>query len=130
MEAALLKTVADKMLEQIAKQIASGEQSVEEMKKYVEEFTHYPDQMTDLILMSFSSWLSHMGVRLVIRYASGRVVMVPLGPIAWAITAAWMALDFASPAYRVTIPSTILIACLRHIHNKSERDSNISFSIE
>lgn len=96
----------------------------------MEEFTHYPDQMTELILMSFSSWLSHMGVRLVIRYASGRVVMVPLGPIAWAITAAWMALDFASPAYRVTIPSTILIACLRHIHNKSERDSNISFSIE
>ena len=129
MEAALLKTVADKMLEQIAKQNASGEQSVEEMKKYVEEFTHYPDQMTELILMSFSSWLSHMGVRLVIRYASGRVVTVPLGPIAWAITAAWMALDFASPAYRVTIPSTILIACLRHIHNKSERDSNISFSI-
>ena len=34
MEAALLKTVADKMLEQIAKQNASGEQSVEEMKKY------------------------------------------------------------------------------------------------
>ncbi len=32
MEAALLKTVADKMLEQIAKQNASGEQSVEEMK--------------------------------------------------------------------------------------------------
>ena len=58
MEAALLKTVADKMLEQIAKQNASGEQSVEEMKKYVEEFTHYPDQMTELILMSFSSWLT------------------------------------------------------------------------
>lgn len=32
MEAALLKTVADKMLEQIAKQNVSGEQSVEEMK--------------------------------------------------------------------------------------------------
>ena len=45
MEAALLKTVADKMLEQYAKQNASGEQSVEEIEKYVEEFTHYPDQI-------------------------------------------------------------------------------------
>ena len=61
MEAALLKTVADKMLEQIAKQNASGEQSVEEMKKYVEEFTHYPDQMTELILIVFVQSLQSFG---------------------------------------------------------------------
>lgn len=35
------------------------------------------------------------------------------GPIGWAITAGWAVYDLSSPAYRVTIPCVIQIACIR-----------------
>lgn len=35
------------------------------------------------------------------------------GPVGWAITGIWSLTDVAGPAYRVTIPSVIQIACLR-----------------
>jgi uncharacterized protein YaaW (UPF0174 family) len=38
---------------------------------------------------------------------------VIIGPVGWAITAAWTVMDIAGPAYRVTIPCVIQIACLR-----------------
>lgn len=36
------------------------------------------------------------------------------GPLGWAITAIWTVFDLASPAYRVTVPSVIQIAYMRH----------------
>ena len=35
------------------------------------------------------------------------------GPIGWAIAGAWMAIDCAGPAYRVTVPAAVYIAALR-----------------
>ena len=35
------------------------------------------------------------------------------GPIGWALTAVWTAIDLAGPAYRVTIPAVIQIAYMR-----------------
>lgn len=35
------------------------------------------------------------------------------GPIGWALTAAWTITDIAGPAYRVTIPAVVQVACLR-----------------
>ena len=35
------------------------------------------------------------------------------GPVGWAISAGWMIYDIASPAYRVTIPCVMQIACMR-----------------
>ena len=35
------------------------------------------------------------------------------GPVGWILTGVWTAFDFASQAYRVTIPSCIYIAALR-----------------
>ena len=35
------------------------------------------------------------------------------GPIGWAITLGWAACDLASPAYRVTIPCVMQVACMR-----------------
>ena len=35
------------------------------------------------------------------------------GPIGWAITLGWTACDLASPAYRVTIPCVMQVACMR-----------------
>ncbi|KXB77073.1 DUF3944 domain-containing protein [Porphyromonas somerae] len=42
------------------------------------------------------------------------------GPIGWAVTLAWTAVDIASPAYRVTIPATVHIAYLRTLHKQTE----------
>ena len=35
------------------------------------------------------------------------------GPLGWVITAGWTVYDLASPAYRVTIPGVIQVACMR-----------------
>lgn len=35
------------------------------------------------------------------------------GPVGWAISAGWMIYDITSPAYRVTIPCVMQIACMR-----------------
>ena len=35
------------------------------------------------------------------------------GPIGWLITAGWAIYDLASPAYRVTVPCVVQIACMR-----------------
>jgi uncharacterized protein YaaW (UPF0174 family) len=40
-------------------------------------------------------------------------VSIITGPIGWAVTAAWTLFDIAGPAYRVTIPCVVQIACLR-----------------
>ena len=42
-----------------------------------------------------------------------RLLAVLAGPIGWIITGVWTAFDFASQAYRVTIPACIYIAALR-----------------
>lgn len=35
------------------------------------------------------------------------------GPLGWAIYAAWTAIDILGPAYRVTLPAVVKIACMR-----------------
>ena len=35
------------------------------------------------------------------------------GPVGWAVTLGWAACDLASPAYRVTIPCVMQVACMR-----------------
>jgi len=42
-----------------------------------------------------------------------RSVAVFVGPIGWTLSAVWLAVDIAGPAYRVTIPSVIMVAYLR-----------------
>ena len=42
-----------------------------------------------------------------------RAIAAVAGPIGWAITAIWTAYDFASPAYRVTVPCVVQIAYMR-----------------
>ena len=43
----------------------------------------------------------------------GRAVSIFAGPIGWLFTAGWTAVELAGPAYRVTVPATVLIAMLR-----------------
>lgn len=42
-----------------------------------------------------------------------RTMAILTGPIGWAITGVWTAIDVASAAYRVTIPAVIQVAVLR-----------------
>ncbi len=53
------------------------------------------------------------GLKLATNATIARVVGVLAGPVGWAITGAWTAVDLASPAYRVTIPMCLLMAKLR-----------------
>lgn len=43
----------------------------------------------------------------------GRLGAALAGPVGWAVTGIWMAVDIAGPAFRVTIPCTIHVAMLR-----------------
>jgi uncharacterized protein YaaW (UPF0174 family) len=56
-----------------------------------------------------------------------RTMAILVGPIGWAITALWAAIDVAGPAYRVTIPAVILVAALRqkHLYGDQMQDSSI-----
>lgn len=47
----------------------------------------------------------------------GRAAAALTGPIGWTLTAGWLAFDIASPAYRVTVPAVIQVACMRLKHN-------------
>jgi uncharacterized protein YaaW (UPF0174 family) len=42
-----------------------------------------------------------------------RTMAILTGPIGWVITALWAAMDIAGPAYRVTIPSVMIVSMLR-----------------
>ena len=42
-----------------------------------------------------------------------RLMSILTGPIGWAITGLWTAIDIAGTAYRVTIPAVIQVAALR-----------------
>lgn len=56
------------------------------------------------------------GLKFATNAAITRSIGMFAGPIGWAITGLWTAYDIAGPAYRVTIPICIYIACLRRIH--------------
>lgn len=42
-----------------------------------------------------------------------KAIGVLSGPLGWAITAGWAVYDLSSPAYRVTVPGVIQVACMR-----------------
>lgn len=49
-----------------------------------------------------------------------RLIAVLAGPVGWVITGVWTAFDFASQAYRVTIPACIYIAALRKMKDNEK----------
>ena len=57
-----------------------------------------------------------------------RTVSILAGPIGWAITGVWTAVDIASPAYRVTVPAVIQVAFLRRKYLYAEVAEQINFS--
>lgn len=53
------------------------------------------------------------GLSLVANAALTRAIGILAGPIGWAVTALWAAVDIAGPAYRVTIPCVCHVGYLR-----------------
>ncbi len=53
------------------------------------------------------------GLSLATNAAISRVVGVMMGPVGWVITGLWTIADFASPAYRVTVPCVVQVAYIR-----------------
>jgi uncharacterized protein YaaW (UPF0174 family) len=70
-------------------------------------------QLTLIIVNAVVKVLTGSGLRLATNATITRALGVLAGPIGWAITAAWTALDVAGPAYRVTIPAVMQVALLR-----------------
>lgn len=56
-----------------------------------------------------------------------RTMTILTGPIGWAITGLWTAIDIAGPAFRVTIPAVIQIAYLRRKYIYEKQAEKISF---
>lgn len=79
-----------------------------------------------LIAVIVLHWVSGMfGLVLpfVIYTTLTRTIAIVAGPVGWAASAAWLVTKISGPAYRVVVPATIVIACLRkiHQHEKAEK---------
>jgi uncharacterized protein YaaW (UPF0174 family) len=85
-------------------------------------------QLTLIIVNAIMRALIGRGLSLAGNAALTRTVAVLSGPIGWAITGAWTAVDIASAAYRVTIPAVIQVAALRQKHLYAGQAADISFS--
>lgn len=87
-------------------------------------------QLTVIIVNAILKALIGRGLSLGGNVVLTRTAAILTGPIGWAITAIWTALDLAGPAYRVTIPVVIQIAYLRSLNENRkavEMSKNINF---
>lgn len=84
-------------------------------------------QLTLIIVNAIMKTLIGRGLSLAGNAALTRTVAVLTGPIGWAITGVWTAVDVASAAYRVTIPAVIQIAALRQKHFYAKQGGEVSF---
>ncbi|ASP17103.1 DUF3944 domain-containing protein [Neisseria sp. 23W00296] len=70
-------------------------------------------QLASIIIDSALTAILGRGLAVAGSSLLARTVSFLTGPIGWAIIGAWTAIDFAGPAYRVTIPAVLNIAWLR-----------------
>ena len=85
-------------------------------------------QLTLIVVNAVLKALIGRGLSLAGNAALTRTIGVLTGPIGWAITGAWTAIDIASAAYRVTIPAVIQVAALRQKHLYAGQADEVSFS--
>ena len=78
-------------------------------------------QLTVIIVNAVLKALLGKGLTLAGNAMLMRVASILTGPIGWALTGAWTAIDIAGAAYRVTVPAVIEIAFLRKLsENRAE----------
>lgn len=73
----------------------------------------YSYQLTLIIANQIARAVLGRGLMLATNAGLMRAASVLTGPIGWAITGLWTAVDIAGPAYKVTIPCVIHVAMLR-----------------
>ena len=84
-------------------------------------------QLTLVIVNAILKALIGRGLSFAGNAALTRTMAVLTGPIGWAITGIWTAIDIASPAYRVTIPAVIQVAALRQKNIYEKQAAEVSF---
>lgn len=70
-------------------------------------------QLTVIIANQIAKLILGHGLRLGTGAALTKAMSVLTGPIGWAVTCIWTAIDLAGPSYKVTIPCVIHTAMLR-----------------
>ncbi|MCC4307106.1 DUF3944 domain-containing protein [Alcanivorax marinus] len=70
-------------------------------------------QLTLIIANAVTRSLLGHGLTLAGNAALMRAASLLTGPVGWALTGAWTAVDLAGPAYRVTVPAVIQVAVIR-----------------
>lgn len=73
----------------------------------------YSYQLTLIIANQIAYMILGRGLMFATNATLARTMAVLTGPIGWAITGIWAAIDIAGPSYKVTIPSVVHIAMLR-----------------
>lgn len=73
-------------------------------------------QLALIVANSVSRALLGSGLSFAGNMALTRSLAIISGPIGWAVTGIWTAVDVAGPAFRVTLPAVIHVALLRKKH--------------
>lgn len=73
-------------------------------------------QLTRLFTSAFTTALIGRGLATGTSLLASRGLGLLMGPVGLVVTTLWTAIDLAGPAYRVTIPCTILLAAYRRMH--------------
>lgn len=62
------------------------------------------------------------GLSVAASSALSRAVGLVFGPIGWAVTGAWLAVDIVGPAFRKTVPAVVTVAAMRQalLHRPAE----------
>ncbi|MUJ19437.1 DUF3944 domain-containing protein [Aliivibrio fischeri] len=85
-------------------------------------------QLTLIIVNAVAKALIGRGLTFAGNAALTRTMAVLTGPIGWAITGLWTAVDVAGAAYRVTIPAVIQVSVLRQKHIYEKQAEEVEFS--
>ena len=75
------------------------------------------------VIVANAVWgaLFGVGLPLVANAALTRLMSIFAGPIGWTLSAAWLLVDIAGPAYRVTHRAVIMVAQLRLAEERKQR---------
>lgn len=70
-------------------------------------------KMAMIVANGIAKALLDRGLTLATNAAINRIIGIAIGPVGWVVTGLWTMADFASPAYRVTVPCVVQVAYMR-----------------
>ena len=81
-----------------------------------------PYQIALIVANAVARALIGRGLSLAANAALTRLMSAFAGPIGWTLSAVWLLVDIAGPAYRITVPAVIMVAYLRAESEKRARE--------